>query len=115
MPINKEKYVQIAYTLRLPMVGIRTVMPMTGGAMHPGMVKPVMDNLGVDVILGAGGGISAHPMGPRLGAKAMRQAVDAALAGQDIVSQAEQHAELAAALRLWGVVSGDERATQRLR
>jgi 2,3-diketo-5-methylthiopentyl-1-phosphate enolase len=115
MPILKEKYMQIAYTLRVPISGIRSTFPMTGGAMHPGMVKLVINDLGNDVILGAGGSISAHPMGPNAGAKAMVQAVQAAINSQDLITQSAEHKELETAIKLWGIVGEEERTTQGIR
>ena len=80
--------------------------------MHPGMVKLVINDLGKDVIVGAGGSIAAHPMGPRAGAKAMRQAVDAVINFQDLNTQSAEHKELEAAIKMWGIVGEDERTTR---
>ncbi len=50
----------------------------------------------------AGGGIHGHPDGTAAGARAMRQAVDAALAGVSSAEYAKTHPELARALAKWG-------------
>ena len=60
-------------------------------------------DLGLDCILGAGGGIHTHPMGPRAGAMAMRQAIDAVMVGESLQDAARQQPELRAALETWGV------------
>ena len=50
--------------------------------MHPGTVETYMGELGPDIVLGAGGAIQGHPDGAAAGADAMRQAIDAVMAGQ---------------------------------
>ena len=72
--------------------------------MHPGMVKKVMEQFGSDIILCAGGGIHAHPMGTRAGAMAMRQAIDGVLQGHTIEQTAQQFKELGKAVEAWGIV-----------
>jgi 2,3-diketo-5-methylthiopentyl-1-phosphate enolase len=71
--------------------------------MIPGMVRSVVEDFGCDTILGVGAGIHAHPMGPRAGAMAHRQALDAVLEGRYIREAAKTHPQLAVALDLWGV------------
>ena len=61
--------------------------------------------LGRDIILQAGGGIHGHPDGTRAGAAAMRQAVDAALAGIAPAQYAKDHPELKRALDKWGIAN----------
>ena len=43
----------------------------------PNCVHAIYRDLGPDSIMGAGGAIHGHPMGPVAGARAMRQAIDA--------------------------------------
>ncbi|HID72771.1 TPA: hypothetical protein EYP38_02410, partial [Candidatus Micrarchaeota archaeon] len=52
----------------------------------------------------AGGGIHGHPKGTRVGAMAMRQAVDAAMEGIPLPKYAKTHKELAEALKKWKYV-----------
>jgi ribulose 1,5-bisphosphate carboxylase large subunit-like protein len=47
--------------------------------------------------------VQGHPDGAAAGVRALRQAADAAVAGVDVRQAAEEHPELAAALRRWGV------------
>jgi len=82
--------------------GLRTVFPVASGGLSPGGVAREIEVLGKDIILQAGGGIHGHPGGTRVGATAMRQAVDAAMAGVTLEEYAKDHAELAAALEKWG-------------
>ncbi|MDD1717088.1 MAG: RuBisCO large subunit C-terminal-like domain-containing protein, partial [Methanoregulaceae archaeon] len=58
--------------------------------------------LGTDIILQAGGGIHGHPDGTASGARAMRQAVDAYMAGVSAEEYALDHYELERALKQWG-------------
>ncbi len=58
--------------------------------------------LGTDIVLQAGGLIHGHPDGTAAGARAMRQAVDAAMEGVTAEEYAKDHHELAQALRKWG-------------
>ena len=57
---------------------------------------------GVDCIVQAGGGVHGHPGGTVGGAKAMRQAVDAAMEGVSIEEYSRNHAELKQAIEKWG-------------
>ena len=59
------------------------------------VVKDIIDAVGTDVILAAGGGVHGHPDGSFAGAKSMRQAIDAAVEGIDLVEYAKTHQELA--------------------
>lgn len=115
MPITKEKYLKIALALRAPFYDMKPAWPQVGGALHPGMVKLVMDDLGNDFILGAGGSVSAHPLGPKAGVKALLQAVEAIRDGREILNAAEEHKELQVAIETWGIVSEDKRAVHALR
>jgi len=71
---------------------------------HPGVVARYVRDAGTDVVLGAGGAVQGHPQGPAAGVRAMRQAIDAAVAGRDVRDAAREHPELAAALERFGVL-----------
>lgn len=71
---------------------------------HPGMVPRLLADYGRDVVINAGGGIHGHKSGPRAGARAMRQAVELALAGRSFTDPLPSgHEELATAIQQWGV------------
>jgi ribulose-bisphosphate carboxylase large chain len=59
--------------------------------------------MGKNIIIQAGGGIHGHRQGSRRGARAMRQAVDAAMKGISLRKYAEDHTELRQAIRQWGL------------
>jgi ribulose-bisphosphate carboxylase large chain len=80
---------------------LNPVLPVASGGLYPQLVPALLETFGNDVVLQAGGGIHGHPDGTVAGAKAMRQAVDAVLAGKSLGEYAESHRELAAALEHW--------------
>jgi ribulose-bisphosphate carboxylase large chain len=80
---------------------MKPVMPVASGGLYPSLVPDLLKIFGNDVILQAGGGIHGHPEGTVSGAKAMRQAVDAALEDKSLEAYAKDHSELASALKRW--------------
>jgi ribulose-bisphosphate carboxylase large chain len=85
-----------------PMHGIKPMMPVASGGLHPGMVPAEYRLFGKDVIIQMGGGIHGHPFGTRAGAAAARQAVDASVRRIPLREYAKTHAELRHALKHWG-------------
>jgi ribulose-bisphosphate carboxylase large chain len=81
--------------------GVRPSMPIASGGLHPGHVPAVVSIFGNDVILQFGGGIHGHPGGTAAGARAARQALEAALAGVPLEEFALGAVELSAALERW--------------
>lgn len=88
--------------LILKMEGLKPVMPVASGGLHPGLVPPLIRFFGKDFVIQAGGGIHGHPDGTRAGAIAMRQAVAATLQGISLKAYARNHDELKVALKTWG-------------
>jgi len=107
VPVIKEKLVKVAIALQSPFYGLKRAWPLVGGGMHPGMVQFAVNNFGNDIVLCAGGGIHAHPMGVTAGAKAMCQAIDAAIEGKSVRETGKEFKELSAAIDAWGVI-GEE-------
>jgi ribulose-bisphosphate carboxylase large chain len=93
---NKEACIE-------PLGDIKPVLPVASGGLHPGMVPKLVEYFGYDTVIQAGGGIHGHPDGTVLGAKALRQAVDAAVAGIPLEEYAKSHIELSRALMKWPV------------
>jgi len=94
---NKEACVE-------PMGDIKPVLPVASGGLHPGMVPKLVEYFGNNTVIQAGGGIHGHPDGTVKGAKALRQAVDAAVAGITLEEYAKTHKELNKALTKWPVL-----------
>jgi len=84
------------------MDGLKRVLPVASGGLHPGLVPALIEFFGKDFVIQAGGGIHGHRDGTIAGAKAMRQAVDAALKGIPLSEYAKTHRELEMALQMWG-------------
>jgi ribulose-bisphosphate carboxylase large chain len=98
---TKEEVAENCEALKVHMGGIKNVMPVASGGLYPGLVPALVKFFGKDFIIQAGGGIHGHVNGTEAGAKAMRQALDAALKGVTLEDYAEKHKELKAALQTW--------------
>ena len=82
--------------------GLRDVLPVASGGLHPGVVPALLERVGTNVCIQAGGGIHGHPDGTRAGAAALRASIEAAMAGVPLQERAADVPELAAALETWG-------------
>ena len=80
---------------------IRTTLPVASGGLYPNVVHKLIDILGKDIVIQAGGGVHGHPEGTEAGAKAMRQAVQAYLDNINLSEYAKTHNELKKALEKW--------------
>jgi len=80
---------------------LKPVLPVASGGLYPTLVPALLETFGNEVVIQAGGGIHGHPDGTVAGAKAMRQAVDAALEGVTLEEYAKSHKELKIALEHW--------------
>ncbi|MHA1616968.1 MAG: type III ribulose-bisphosphate carboxylase [Candidatus Njordarchaeales archaeon] len=97
-----EEVKSINSFLRKPWYHIKTVFPVSSGGLHPGLIPEVLKITGIDVVLQVGGGVFGHPNGPRAGAKAVRDAIDAALTGISLEEKSKESPELSRALQKWG-------------
>jgi len=79
-------------------LGIKPVLAVASGGLHPGHIPAVVDILGTDIVIQAGGGVHGHPDGTRKGAIAMRQALEAKMQGIPLEEYAKEHEELRRAL-----------------
>jgi len=82
--------------------GMKPVLPVCSGGLHPGHVPALIGYLGKDIVIQSGGGCHGHPGGTCAGAKAMRQAVDAVMNGVSLQDYAKTHKELKRAIAKWG-------------
>ncbi len=90
------------FHMEQPMWHIKPAMPVSSGGLHPGNLPIVLEALGMPIVLQIGGGVVGHPDGPRAGAAAVRQALEAIKQGIPLDEYAKQHRELARALEKWG-------------
>jgi 2,3-diketo-5-methylthiopentyl-1-phosphate enolase len=103
MPVTSlEEALRTAQVAQAPMHGLKRMWAMPSAGVHPGLVDILIDEFGTDVIVPAGGGILGHPMGYTAGAKAMRQAIEAKMAGLNREEAAEKYPELKSAFECWG-------------
>jgi len=98
---TREEVLENCEALRTEMDGLKKVLPVASGGLHPGLVPPLIDFFGKDFVIQAGGGIHGHSKGTVSGAKAMRQAVDATMQSVSLKEYASSHKELRTALEIW--------------
>lgn len=101
MSESRQEVLDNISALKSEMNGLKPVMPVASGGLHPRLVPELMQTFGKDFIIQAGGGIHGHTDGTFAGATAMRQAVKAIIEGKTLKDYAENHKELKAALELW--------------
>jgi len=101
MSETKAEVLENIDACKAPLDNFEPVLPVASGGLHQGLVPALLETFGNNVVIQAGGGIHGHPDGTVAGAKAMRQAVDAALKGVTLEEYAETHSELKAALEQW--------------
>ncbi len=92
----------VGWELRQEWYGKKPILPVSSGGLHVGLVYPLLDILGTDIVIQLGGGIWGHPDGGKAGSKALRDAIDGYIEGNPIEECAKKSPELKAALRKWG-------------
>ncbi|NLG83482.1 MAG: transcriptional regulator [Firmicutes bacterium] len=95
-------HLRIVQAHRLPLGKMKPVFTVVGGGVTPLNVAEIYRELGTDIIIAAGGAVQGHPMGATAGAKAMMQAVEAAVSGVELEVAAAEYPELRRALTAWG-------------
>jgi ribulose-bisphosphate carboxylase large chain len=101
MSETKVEVVENISVCKAELGGLKPVLPVASGGLHPRLVPALMETFGNDFVIQAGGGIHGHPEGTVAGARAMRQAVDATLESISLEKYAETHREIAIALQHW--------------
>jgi len=99
---GKKEVLENCKALKEEMFGLKKIMPVASGGLHPLHIPELLKNFGNDVVLQFGGGCHGHPLGTIAGAKAIRQALDAALQEIDLRDYSKTHKELKIALEKWG-------------
>ncbi len=82
---------------------IKPVFAVASGGLHPGSVPKLLERMGTNIIIQAGGGIHGHPEGTESGARAMRQSLEAAMKGIPLGEYAKKRKELSQSIKKWGV------------
>ena len=101
MSETREEVSENCEALKTDLYGLKNVLPVASGGLHPGLIPALMEFFGKDFVIQAGGGIHGHSGGTVSGAMAMRQAVDATLQDVSLKEYAETHKELRTALEIW--------------
>jgi 2,3-diketo-5-methylthiopentyl-1-phosphate enolase len=101
-PLLRDKYLRTAQLQRMPLYQIKPSLPVVGGGIHPATAASILEDLGNDVMLAVGGAIQGHPDGTVAGGRAMRQAIDAVVAGMPLAEKAKGCPELRRAMQVWG-------------
>jgi ribulose-bisphosphate carboxylase large chain len=83
---------------------MKPVFSVCSGGIYPGHIPYLINNFGKDIIIQAGGGVHGHPDGTKVGATAMRQAVDATIGGDTLHEYGRSHKELMDAMEYWGKI-----------
>lgn len=100
-PAGYGDLIQTIQAQRLPLGDLRAVVPVLAGGVTPRNVGALYRDMGPDTIIAAGGGVQGHPDGATAGARAMMQALGAAVAGRSLDDAAAEHGELRKALDYW--------------
>lgn len=103
---SKEELAHVINSLRGKNSVLATVPSLSCGS-HPGLVDTTIKNFGTDLMMTAGGSIHGHPMGSEAGARAMRQAFDCVVKGENIKEYMADKPELKAAIEEWGYVNNE--------
>lgn len=82
--------------------GMKPVMAVASGGLHPGKIPVVVEKMGKDIVCQMGGGCHGHPDGTAVGAQAVVQATEAAVKGIPIEEYAQDKQALKKALEKWG-------------
>jgi ribulose-bisphosphate carboxylase large chain len=92
------------HTLEENWGNVKPVLAVCSGGLYPGLVPKLVEIMGKNIVIQAGGGIHGHPKGTEAGARAMRQALDAVIEDVPLDKYAEKREELKLALKKWGKV-----------
>ncbi|MEM3736693.1 MAG: type III ribulose-bisphosphate carboxylase [Candidatus Bathyarchaeia archaeon] len=101
MSEERDEVLENVQALKGELYGLKRVLPVASGGLHPRLVPSLVEIFGNDVVIQAGGGIHGHKDGTYAGARAMRQAIDATVEGITLAEYANSHGELRAALNTW--------------
>nr|VDD89063.1 RuBisCO long chain, Form III-c [uncultured bacterium] len=99
---GKKEVLAINKFLRSEWYGLKPVLPVASGGLHPGNIPSLVELLGPDMLFNFGGGIHGHPDGSLAGSRACCQALEATEEGVALEEYAKTHQELAKALEKWG-------------
>jgi ribulose-bisphosphate carboxylase large chain len=98
---GEKEVVEINNFLRSEWFGIKPVMPVASGGLHPALIPDLIKYLGKDIVFNFGGGIHGHPKGTYHGVKAVKEGMEAVLASKDWNGYVSTHEDLKEAIAQW--------------
>ncbi|MEV0009003.1 RuBisCO large subunit C-terminal-like domain-containing protein [Streptomyces sp. NPDC047973] len=102
-----EDVVASVHAMRAPFLGGYEALPVLSSGQWPGIAHRTLELTGThDLLVLAGGGIHAHPLGPAAGVAAMRAAWRAAAAGESLAEAAAHDRALALAVERFAGIRG---------
>jgi ribulose-bisphosphate carboxylase large chain len=81
---------------------MKGVFSVASGGLHPGHTAELYKIFGKNAVFQYGGGVHGHPEGTKMGARAVRDAVECAVAGNSLKEGAKSSKALEVALSKWG-------------
>ena len=100
--VYRDRSPGIGWDLAQDWYGKRPLLPVSSGGLHVGILYPVLDLLGTDIVVQMGGGIWGHPGGGKAGSKALRDAIGGYMEGKSLEECSAKSPELKVALKKWG-------------
>lgn len=97
---TKKEVLENCAALKEKMLDFKQVMPVASGGLQPLHVPELLKIFGKDVVIQMGGGM--HALATIIGARAARQAIDAANQKINLRDYAKNHMELKIAMGKWG-------------
>ncbi len=99
---GEREVVEINNFLTSEWFGLKRVMPVASGRLHPGLIPDLVKYLGKNVIFNFGGGIHGHPKGTYHGVKAVKEGFEAVIKDEDWEQYLKHHPDLKEAIDQWG-------------
>lgn len=107
LKLLRESYIRIQQTIQAPMYNLKPSLPSPAAGIHAGILPRMVNDIGLDFLIGAGGSMHGHPMGPSAGVKALIDAANAIVDGVDLQEAAKSSKELQASIDTWGLVADE--------
>lgn len=98
---EREEIIPVNEFLKSDWYGLKKVLPVASGGLHPRLIPQLIEILGDDLLINFGGGVHGHPRGVASGAQAVVEALEAIKKGISLKKYAQDHENLRIALEKW--------------
>ncbi len=98
---GKEAVFPVNEFLKSDWYGLKKVLPVASGGLHPRLIPQLIKVLGDDLLINFGGGVHGHPQGVTAGCQAVVEAMEAVKKGISLRKYAKDHRNLRIALEKW--------------